>query len=214
MEIIRIGLIEDQAIIRENLRSALLKHPSLEVGLESDSMEGFLAATKGKRKPELDLLLVDIELPKMNGIEGIRYIRMRYPEADIVMLTTHEDDDKIFSALRAGACSYISKRTSLADIREAVFVIRRGGSYMSPSIARRIAAFFMPKEKPKTREVALTPRQREIVREIVDGRSYQEVAENLEITLDTVRDHIKRIYRALEINSKAELIKKSLNREI
>ena len=148
----------------------------------------------------------------MTGIQGIQHIRQFLPEADIVMLTSFEDDENIFNALTAGACSYISKRTSLAKIQEALFVIHRGGSYMSPSIARKIARHFMPKVNEKTN--LLTPRQYEIVEGLVDGLSYKLIADKLDISIDTVRFHIKRIYRALEVNSKAELIRKSLDGDI
>ena len=148
----------------------------------------------------------------MSGLEGIRHIRQKLPEADIVMLTTFEEDKNIFKALCAGACSYISKRTSLMKIQEALFIINRGGSYMSPSIARKIAKHFMPKA-PKEKDL-LTPRQIQIVDGLVEGLSYKLIADKLSISIDTVRDHIKRIYRTLEVNSKAEVIRKSLNGDI
>lgn len=212
MEKIKLAIVEDDPVIRESLESFLQAHPALEISLIAKSMEEFLNAIKDAARPDIHLLLLDIGLPGMSGIQGIYHIRQKYPEADIVMLTTFEEDDKIFDALCAGACSYITKRTSLAVIRDAIFTIHRGGSYMSPTIARKIAQHFMPKA-PKEGEV-LSPRQKEIVQGIVDGLSYKMIADKLNISLDTVRDHIKRIYRALEVNSKAEVIRKSLEGEI
>lgn len=213
MELINLGIVEDDKVIRESLVNYLSAHPSIKLGIVTDSVEGFLQQVKDRNLPATDVLLLDIGLPGMTGIEGIRHIRSHYADVDIVMLTTFEEDDMIFNALCAGACSYMSKRTPLAKIREAVFTIYRGGSYMSPSIARRVAMHFMPKAQKKEDSV-LTPRQQEIVQGIVDGLSYKMIADKLDISLDTVRDHIKRIYRALEINSKAELIRKSLDGEI
>ncbi|HMQ47715.1 MAG TPA: response regulator transcription factor [Saprospiraceae bacterium] len=207
MENIKLAIVEDDPVIRESLVGFLSEHPSLEICLVAKSMEELLVAIKDQTRPALNLLLLDIGLPGMSGIQGIYHIRQKYQEADIVMLTTFEEEEKIFDALCAGACSYITKRTSLAVIREAIFTIHRGGSFMSPSIARKIAQHFMPKEQ-KEKET-LSPRQKEIVQGIVNGLSYKMIADKLDISIDTVRDHIKRIYRILEVNSKAEVIRKS-----
>lgn len=213
MELINLGIVEDDRVIRESLVNFLGVHPSINLGVVASSVEEFLQQVKENNLPKTDLLLLDIGLPGMTGIEGIQHIRSLYADVDIVMLTTFEEDDMIFKALCAGACSYMSKRTPLVKIREAVFTIYRGGSYMSPSIARKVVKHFMPKAQ-KREEALLTSRQQEIVQGIVDGLSYKMIADKLDISLDTVRDHIKRIYRSLEINSKAELIRKSLDGEI
>lgn len=212
MENIKIAIVEDDPVIRESLEQFLGESPAFEITLISKSMEEFLAAVKDSARPAINVLLLDIGLPGISGIQGIYYIRQKYPDTDIVMLTTFEEDDKIFDALCAGACSYITKRTSLVTIRDAIFTVFRGGSYMSPTIARKIALHFNPKAQREGE--ALSPRQKEIVQGIVDGLSYKMIADKLNISLDTVRDHIKRIYRALEVNSKAEVIRKSLEGEI
>ena len=213
MENINLAIIEDDAVIRESLSSYLSANPAIQLKLVCDSVEAFLKAVKDPDRPPIDLLLLDIGLPGMTGIEGIRHIRQTYPDTDIVMLTTYEEDEKVFKALCAGACSYMTKRTPLTKIQEAIFTIYRGGSYMSPSIARKVVQYFMPKEK-KMEEDLLTPRQKQIVEGLVDGLSYKMIADKLSISLDTVRDHIKRIYRTLEVNSKAEVIRKALEGDI
>ena len=212
MEKIELCIVEDRPVIRESLQKYFGAHPAIEVKIVVPSIEDFLTELKSADTEAINLVLLDIGLPGMTGIQGIQHIRGYLPEADIVMLTTFEDDKNIFDALSAGACSYISKRTSLSKIQEALFVVHRGGSYMSPSIARKIAKHFMPKMK-KQKEV-LTPRQKEIVDGIVDGLSYKMIADKLDISIDTVRFHIKRIYRTLEVNSKAEIIRKSLDGDI
>jgi len=212
METIKLCIIEDDRVIRESLTQYFGLNPAIRINLVATSVEDFLDQVKEDYSIEVNLVLLDIGLPGMSGLNGIRYIKQKYPEADIVMLTTFEEDDKIFNALCAGACSYISKRTSITKIQDALFIVHRGGSYMSPSIARKIAKHFMP--KAKTKEDLLTPRQKQIVDGLVDGLSYKLIADKLNISIDTVRDHIKRIYRALEVNSKAEVIRKSLEGEI
>lgn len=212
MENINLCLIEDEPVIRESLQSYLGVNPAISINLVATSVEDFLEQVTKSIRLDINLVLLDIGLPGMSGLQGIRHIRQKFPEADIVMLTTFEEEEKIFKALCAGACSYISKRTSLVKIQEALFVVHRGGSYMSPSIARKIAGHFMPKAA-KEGDI-LTPRQHQIVDALVDGLSYKMIADKLEISIDTVRDHIKRIYRSLEVNSKAEVIRKSLLGEI
>lgn len=212
MENIKLAIVEDDPIIRESLEGFLGEHPALQVVLVCSNMEDFLHAIKDVTRPALDLLLLDIGLPGMTGIQGIHLIRQKYLNLDIVILSTFEEDDKIFDALCAGACSYISKRTPLTTIREAIFTVHRGGSYMSPSIARKIAQHFMPKARQASE--GLSERQQEIVRAIVDGLSYKMIADKLDISIDTVRDHIKRIYRTLEVNSKAEVIRKALKGDL
>jgi DNA-binding NarL/FixJ family response regulator len=213
MENIRLALIEDDPVIRESLESYFGAHPAIQITIVGGSVEDFLEQVDKKfHKPEIDLLLLDIGLPGMTGIEGLRHLRQKYPDMDIAMLTTFDDEERIFKSLCSGACSYISKRTPLATIQEAIFTIYRGGSFMSPSIARKVVAHFMPKQK-KEGDV-LSPRQQQIVEGLVDGLSYKLIADKLSISIDTVRDHIKRIYKTLEVNSKAEIIRKSLDGDI
>ncbi|TPV32991.1 response regulator transcription factor [Paucihalobacter ruber] len=164
--------------------------------LETDEQTGFI-------------LLLDIQLPGKTGVESLPKIKMLLPDLDVIILTTFEETDMIFKALSAGACSYVSKRSSLQKIKEAVEVVAQGGSYMSPAIARKIADFYAPKKHHQ-----LSDRQLEIVKGIVNGKSYKMIANDLFISLDTVRSHIKNIYNTLEINSKAELIRKSYDNEL
>ena len=127
------------------------------------------------------------------------------------MLTTFDDADKIFKALCAGASAYLTKRTPFKKISEAIYTVYRGGSYMSPTIARKVVDYFAPK---KITHSPLTPRQQQIADGIVEGLSYKLIADKLLIKTETVRDHIKKIYKKLEIHSKAELIKKKMDGEL
>lgn len=210
MKMIRVVLIEDDLLIQESLNDFFDGQNSVECMLSATSVEDFLEAINGLENSP-DVILLDINLLGISGIEGIPLIRKQLPDCDIIMLTTFEDNDSIFKALCAGACSYLSKKTPLKKILEAVEVVSKGGSYMSPAIARKVTNHFLPK-KPK--QTLLTPRQLEIVAGLVDGKSYKMIASDLFVSLDTVRTHIKNIYKTLEINSKSQLIRKAYDNEI
>jgi len=210
MKPIPLAIVEDDPIIRESLRTFLGGDHQFELVYIVVSIEDFLEALEKDPRLQPSVILLDIQLPGQSGIEGIPSIKKLRPGVDIIMLTTFEESDKIFAALCAGACSYLSKRVSLVTIRDAVLTVHRGGSYMSPSIARKVVEHFAP--IPKKEDGPLTARQQEIVDCIVNGLSYKMTADQLGISLDTVRTHIKHIYQVLEINSKGELIRRSLDK--
>jgi len=210
MKSIRLAIIEDDTLIQESLSDYFNAQPHLDCLLITASVEDFIKVIKpSKNYPEI--ILLDINLLGMSGIEGIPLILKELPEVSIIMLTTFEDNDSIYKALCAGACSYLSKKTPLKKILEAILVVHQGGSYMSPAIARKIANHFAERQ---IKSNLLTERQKEIVTGIVAGKSYKMIANDLFVSLDTVRTHIKNIYKALEINSKAELIRKSYDNEL
>lgn len=207
---IKLALIEDDILIQESLNDFFSGQANTDCVKTSASVENFLESISGLgQKP--NIILLDINLLGISGIEGIPLLLDALPEVDIVMLTTFEDTDNIFDALSAGACSYLSKKTPLKKILEAIEVVNAGGSYMSPSIARKIVNRFAPNRNAPQ---LLTERQKEIVNGIVAGKSYKMIAGDLFVSLDTVRSHIKNIYKTLNINSKAELIRKSYDNEI
>jgi DNA-binding NarL/FixJ family response regulator len=210
MKPIPLAIVEDDPIIRESLRTFLGGDPQFDLLYTAVSIEDFLKALETDARIVPAVILLDIQLPGMTGIEGIPSIKKLRPGVDVIMLTTFEESEKIFAALCAGACSYLSKRVSLVTIRDAILTVHRGGSYMSPSIARKVVEHFAP--VPKKEDGPLTARQQEIVDCIVNGLSYKMTADKLGISLDTVRTHIKHIYQVLEINSKGELIRKTLDK--
>ena len=208
MKPIYLSIIEDDLVVQESLVEYFGLQSTIETVVVSNSVEGFLELIKScENTPEI--LLLDINLPGVSGLEGLPLIKNELPNIDIIILTTFDETDKIFKALSCGACSYLSKRVSLQNILDAVIVVSKGGSYMSPAIARKIANFYAPKKKS-----ILTSRQLEIVDGLVAGKSYKMIASDLFVSIDTIRSHIKNIYKTLEINCKAELIRKSFNREI
>ena len=141
----------------------------------------------------------------MSGVEGIPIILDKLPEIDIIMLTTYEEEEVILKALCSGACSYISKKASLKQIVEAIRIVAEGGSYMSPSIAREIVNHLLGGPK-KTITNSLTERQNQILKGLSEGKSYKHISEELFISIETVRTHIKKLYRHLQVNNKAEAI--------
>ena len=210
MKPIALAIVEDDPIIRESLRTFLGGDPQFDLVYTAVSMEDFLEALELDTRIVPSVIMLDIQLPGQSGIEGIPAIKKLRPGVDIIMLTTFEESDKIFAALCAGACSYLSKRVSLVTIRDAIVTVHRGGSYMSPSIARKVVEHFAP--MPKKEDGPLTSRQQEIVDCIVNGLSYKMAADKLGISLDTVRTHIKHIYQILEINSKRELNRRTIDK--
>ena len=212
MSAIRIGLIEDQPMVIDNLTAFFEQLPIFDLVISVTSIEAF--QKEGAMTLPIDILLLDIGLPGKSGIEGIPIIKKIDASIDIVMLSSYEDSDRIFNALRAGAVGYISKKSSLIQIKEAIEIIHRGGSYMSPTIARKVIGFFAPKPKNVKPDSILTERQQQIVGGLADGLSYKMIAGKYSISLETVRDHIKKIYKKLGVNSKAEVISKRLKGEI
>ena len=208
MKRIGLSIIEDDKIVLDSLITFFESISDVELFQTYNSIESFCQGFQNSKHFTIDILLLDIQLPGKSGIEGIPDIKQLLPEVNIIMLTTFEDSKKIFEALRAGACSYLSKQSSLSNIYDCIKTVSNGGSFMSPAIARKIVQYF---EQPKLTEV-LTTRQAEIVDCIVDGLSYKMIAAKLNISLDTVRTHIMQIYRALSINSKGELIKWAFDR--
>ena len=204
-----LSLIEDDPNIRESLMVYIKKKSLIEILSVSSSVEEFLGLPL-KNNPEI--LLLDVGLPGMSGVEGIPHILKKYPRLNIIMLTTYEEDDVIFSALGAGATSYISKRTPLSKIVEAIDIVDKGGSYMSPAVTKKVTRHFIQKKKPILNK--LSDRQLQIVKYMVNGLTYSEIADECYISLNTVRSHVKKIYSTLEIKSKAVLIKMYMEGEI
>lgn len=205
---INIAIIEDETSVRDNLTFFLDQQDNMSVLQNAGSVESFI---EEYAQDDIHVMLLDIRLPGISGLEGIRHIKAILPNVDIIILSAYDDSDLIFKALCGGAVSYISKRTELSKIKDAIISVRSGGAYMSPSIARKVVQHFSP--KPKLDSV-LTPRQEQIVQGLVDGLSYKLIADKYLISVETVRDHIKKIYKKLQVNSKAEVIRKKMDGEI
>jgi DNA-binding NarL/FixJ family response regulator len=211
MNAVSLNIIEDDDIVRESLVAYHEVKNDIRDILAFQSMEAFQKFYSEESANFPDVVLLDIHLPGMSGIEGIPVIKKMMPDTDVIMLTTFEDNDKIFNALCAGACSYMTKKSTLSAIHDCVITVSKGGSFMSPAIARKITQFFI---RDHVMNNPLTDRQMEIVQGIVDGLSYKMIGMKLNISLDTVRTHIMQIYRTLNINCKSQLIKWALENKV
>jgi DNA-binding NarL/FixJ family response regulator len=206
------GIVEDNKKIRGLIQRYLDMQDDLSCPVAVDSVEEMLDYLE--EHPHPDVILMDIQLPGMSGIKGIGLIKEKYPEVEIIMLTVYHDSHKIFKALRAGASGYLLKHTSLPEIKKSILKLLDGGAPMSPQIARKVITHFQDEGAKKNPESDLTPREHDIVNGLVDGLSYKMIADRYDISIDTVRAHIRNIYKKLHVNSKAEVIAKSLKGEI
>lgn len=207
-----LGIVEDNRKIRDLIQRYLDMQDGYNCPVAVDSVEDMLDYLEEYTAP--DVLLMDIQLPGMSGIKGIEIIKNKYPAIEIIMLTVYHDSHKIFDSLVAGASGYLLKHTSLPEIKESIQTVLDGGAPMSPQIARKVINHFKKPKKEIKAENGLTPREQDIVNGLVDGLSYKLIADRYGISIDTVRAHIRNIYKKLHVNSKAEVIAKSLRGEI
>lgn len=206
-EVVRVAIIEDERDLREGLRSLINFTPNFKCTGDFRSME------EGLRKIDItqtDLILTDIGLPMMNGIEGTRILRERFPDLPIVVLTVHDENDKIFQALCAGANGYLLKNTPPSAIISAINDVLNGGSPMSPSVATRVVNLFRQFAPPEKSDIRLTDQEKKILKMLTEGHHYKTVAYDLDISTSTVSFHITNIYEKLQVHSKSEAVAKAL----
>lgn len=200
---IRLGIIEDDEQIRNTLFAFFREQDGFSCLLATHSVESF--HEQWNERIHLDIILSDIGLPGESGIKGIARIKRRAPKCQVIMLTVYDDANRVFQALCNGASGYLLKQTPLSKIKEAVVSLYEGGAPMSPGIARMVVEYFNPKNADQLEE-NLTPREAQIVAAIEEGLTNKEVAVRLDISLETVKYHIKHIYGKLEVNSRHGLI--------
>jgi DNA-binding NarL/FixJ family response regulator len=209
---IRIAIIEDVPAIRRSITAYLDAEPDCTVVASCDSVEAFLDWPDAD--PKVDVILSDIGLPGMNGIEGIRLFKRKYPDAEIIMLTVFQDEGNIYKALCAGATGYLLKSTPLPRIKESILQITLGEVPMSKAVARKVLEHFNPRRTYGARGDELTARENQVLQAMVEGLSYKMIAARLDTSLETVRSQVKSIYRKLHVNSKAEAISIAIHRKL
>jgi DNA-binding NarL/FixJ family response regulator len=210
---INVAIVEDNDTIREGL-SALINGTTgyKSVGLFRDC-ESFLAKLSSM---DVDVVLMDIALPGINGIEGVKQAKLIKPEVDILMLTIYEDSEKVFDALCAGACGYLVKKTPPSKLLDAIKEVFEGGSPMSSQIARQVITAFKETKALNTdqQEFELSSREKEVITLLAGGNNYQQIADQLYISVDTVRHHIKNIYKKLHVHTQSEAVAKAIRKKI
>jgi DNA-binding NarL/FixJ family response regulator len=206
---IRIAILEDDARLRQSLGELLGSMPSFEVVATFGSAETALAKMEALRP---DVVLADINLPGLDGIECVRRLRPLLPETRFIMLTVYEDDERLFNSLQAGADGYLLKRTAPAKLREAITQVIAGGSPMTPQIARRLVQHFRHSKKEEPEFADLTDREHEVLENLAAGRTYKEIAERLGVSMDTIRTYIRRLYEKLRVHSRNEAALRYLGR--
>lgn len=207
MDAINVAIVEDDQGIRETLVRLLDGTPGFRcVGTFATGEEAML------RLPKLNpaVVLVDINLPKMSGIELVAVLKARVTKMQFLVLTVYEDSAKIFQALAAGASGYLLKRVPPAKLLEAIKEVDEGGSPMSSSIARQVVQSFHRMGEAKKESENLSPREQEILQLLVDGFLYKEIADKLNIGRETVRTYIRRIYEKLHVRTRTEAVVKHL----
>ena len=166
------------------------------------------------RELQPTLVLMDIEMPNVNGIEGVKIIKQSYPEIKIIMQTVFEDDEKIFAALQAGAEGYILKNAPAEKIIQSIAEVSNGGAFMTPSVALRVMKHFNNKPESDNNQHNLTGKEKEVLKNLTDGMSYKMVAEKMDISFSTVNSHIKRIYEKLHVHSLGQAISIAIKNNI
>jgi DNA-binding NarL/FixJ family response regulator len=209
--VLTVVVIEDCQDIREGLQMLIGGTPGYRCIGAFQTMEEALAGI-GDASPHV--ILVDIGLPGMSGIEGIPLLHTGWPAASALVLSVYEDDERIFAALCAGACGYLLKKTPparlLESLREAVEGGSRGGSPMSPEVARKVVALFREVRPAPPPEHDLTPHELRLLKLFAEGHSYKTAADQLGVTVNTVSFHMRRVYEKLHVHSKSEAIAKAL----
>ena len=204
---IRVAIVEDNRSFRQKLAAYLNEMPGYNCVGDCDSAEDAL-----KLIPRLlpDVVLMDIHLPNMSGVECTRRLKELCPAVQTLILTVYEDNDRIFGALKAGASGYLLKRADPADILRAIQEVKQGGAPMSCQIARRVVQSFQETVPNPQKEESLSQREEEILQHLSKGYSTKEIAEHFSISVNTVRTHLKHIYEKLYVRSRTEAILKFL----
>jgi DNA-binding NarL/FixJ family response regulator len=204
---IRVAIVEDDRETRECLCVLVNGTPGYTCTGAYHTMEEALEKIPHQMP---DVVLSDIGLPEMSGIEGVRLLKSRYPELLLLMLTVYDDDERIFDAMCAGACGYLLKKTPPARLLESLKEAVAGGAPMSPEVARRVIDRFREVHRPEHDGYELTPHEMRLLKLFVEGHNYKTAAAELGVSVNTVNFHVRRIYDKLQVHSRSEAVAKAL----
>lgn len=204
---IKVALVEDDEGIRTSLSALIRRAPALR--LAGDYPDAETALKEIPRRPP-DVVLMDINLPGINGVECVRQLKTALPAVQFLMLTVYEDSDSLFNSLKAGASGYLLKRTASARLLDAIRDVYAGGSPMTPQLARRVVQFFSRTTEGGTPVSRLSPGEREFLDQLAKGYAYKEIADRMTISIDTVRSYVRTVYEKLHVHSRTEAVVKYL----
>ncbi len=208
---ITVIVVEDDVLFRDSIRELIDDSPAIRCGATFESCEDALVALQDELAP--DVILLDVDLPGMSGIEGISHFRRVSPASRIIILTVFDDDDKIFNAVCQGASGYLQKSASAENVGACILDVVAGGAAMSPHIAAKVLSMFAQYSEPK-KEYGLTIREKEILHHLVGGVSKKHIAETLFISQHTVETHLKNIYAKLQVHSQIDVVAKALREHL
>ena len=208
---IRVIIFDDNDSLRDSVAMLLQDTPDFTLaGAYSNCLD--VIENINDTKP--DVVIMDIDMPGMNGIEGVKLIRKNFPGIQILMLTVFNDDEKVFAAIKAGAGGYILKNAEPKNLLHAISEVYNGGAPMTPDIARKVLYQFQTSFAEEEKDYHLSVREKEVLGLLVDGLSYKMIASKLNITYDTVRAHMKKIYEKLHVASMTEAVAKAINQKL
>jgi DNA-binding NarL/FixJ family response regulator len=200
---IRISIYDDSVARRDSLKSLILLTTNYELLGEYANCANILEEVKNT-KP--DIILMDIEMPDVNGIEGVRLVKKNFNTIKILMQTAFDDDEKVFAALQAGADGYLLKSASVSQILQGIDDVMQGGAAMSPSIALKVMRYFSQQQTAIAIDYDLSPKEKEVLKNLAQGLSYKMIADSMGISYFTVNNHIKKIYEKLQVHSLGEAV--------
>jgi DNA-binding NarL/FixJ family response regulator len=207
---IKVAVFDDNKTLRNGLQLLINSSEKLScVGV----FENCLHVLEDIESTDPDIVLMDINMPYINGIEALKMVKSKFPSVKVLMQTVFEDDDKVFASLCAGASGYILKNTTPDKILQAIREVNDGGAFFTPSIAKKVLNNFQL-QPGKAEYIQLTEKEKEVLKHLVDGLSYKMIADKVTVSFHTIHSHIKNIYEKLHVNSKGEAVAKAIKNKL
>lgn len=213
---IKLAIVDDNTFLQKAIQDKLEFFEDIDIKFKAN--HGLDLLEKIEKSRNLDIILMDIEMPKMNGIEATEAIKNKYPQIKIIMLTVFDNDENIFKSIKAGADGYLLKEVNPDELHNAIIETLNGGAIMTPSIALKTLKLFRNPEAfeeiPNEEEYNLTNREIEVLEQLSKGLKYNAIAENLFLSVGTIRKHVENIYAKLQVHNKLEAIQKAKNNKL
>ena len=213
---IKVAIVDDNTFLQKAIQDKLAFFDDIEIKFKAN--HGLELLEKLEKNHNIDLILMDIEMPKMNGIEATEAVKTKYPHLKIIMLTVFDNDENIFKSIKAGADGYLLKEVNPEELHNAIIETLKGGAIMTPSIALKTLKLFRNPEAfediPNKEEYNLTSREVEVLEQLSKGLKYNAIAENLFLSVGTIRKHVENIYTKLQVHNKLEAIQKAKSNKL